>query len=65
MSWKGSKNLDKMESTVTVRVDVTKIVKYVCFTGIVIVGIIFGTRCYQKMLSEGLIELDLPKKRRK
>ena len=37
-------------SSVNVSVDVTKIVKYVCFAGIVIVGIIFGTKCYQKML---------------
>lgn len=37
-------------SSVNVTVDVTKIVKYVCFAGIVIVGIIFGTRCYHKML---------------
>lgn len=47
---------EKLDPSVTVNVDVTRIVKYVCFTGIVIVGIIFGTRCYQKMLSEGLIK---------
>jgi hypothetical protein len=43
-------------SSVTVHVDVTKIVKYVCIAGICIVGIIFGTRCYQKMLEEGLLD---------
>ncbi|MDD4113351.1 MAG: hypothetical protein PHC56_10030 [Herbinix sp.] len=37
-------------SSVNVTVDVTKIVKYVCFAGIAIVGIIFGTRCYRKMI---------------
>lgn len=44
-------------SSVTVLVDVTKIVKYVCITGVCIVAIIFGTRNYQKMLSEGLFEI--------
>lgn len=43
-------------SSVTVSVDVTKIVKYACFTGICIVGIIFGTRCYHKMLEEGYFD---------
>jgi hypothetical protein len=42
-------------SSVNISVDVTKIVKYVCFAGIVIVGIIFGTRCYQKMMDNDLI----------
>jgi len=37
-------------SSVNVTVDVTKIVKYVCFAVIAIVGIIFGTRCYRKMI---------------
>lgn len=45
-------------SSVNVSVNVTKIVKYVCFTGIVIVGIIFGTRCYQKMIEHGVIKID-------
>lgn len=44
-------------ASVTVKVDVTKIVKYVCITGIFIVGIIFGTKCYQKMLEEGFFDL--------
>jgi len=43
---------EKVESTVTVIVDVTKIVKYVCFAGILIVGIIFGTKCYQNMFEQ-------------
>lgn len=46
---------DNKASSVNVLVDVTKIVKYVCFTGIVIVGIIFGTKCYQSMIKEGVI----------
>lgn len=41
-------------SSVNVTVDVTKIVKYVCFAGIAIVGIIFGTKCYQKMIENGI-----------
>lgn len=36
-------------SKVEVKVDVTKIVKYVCITGAVIVGIIFGSRCVTKV----------------
>lgn len=42
-------------SSVSVTVDVTKIVKYVCFAGIVIVGIIFGTRCYHKMIEYEIV----------
>ncbi len=41
---------------VNVNVDVPKIVKYSCLTGILIVGIIFGTRCFQKMLEEGFFD---------
>jgi hypothetical protein len=37
-------------SSVTVKVDVTKIVRYVCVSAIFIVGIIFGTRCYHQIL---------------
>lgn len=40
---------------VKVSVDVTKIVKYVCFAGIVIVGIIFGTKCYQRMIENDIV----------
>jgi hypothetical protein len=42
-------------SSVNVTVDVTKIVKYICFAGIAIVGIIFGTKCYQKMMDKDII----------
>lgn len=47
---------NKEGTSVTVLVDVTKIVKYSCIAAIFIVGIIFGTRCYQKMLDEGFFE---------
>lgn len=43
-------------TSVSVTVDVTKIVKYVCCAGILIVGIIFGTRCYHKLVQEGFIK---------
>ena len=45
-------------SSVIISIDVTKIVKYACCTAIVIVGIIFGTKSYQKMLEKGLIKFD-------
>ncbi len=48
----------EVDRTVTVNVDVTKIVKYTCITGVFIVGIIFGTRCYNKMLKYNK-EIDL------
>ena len=38
--------------SVNVTVNVTQIVKYVCIAGIIIVGIIFGTKCYRKMIEE-------------
>ncbi len=44
------KALEAAGSVVTVNVDVTKIVKYIAFAGIVIVGIIFGTGAYVKQL---------------
>ena len=33
------------ETSVEVKVDVTKIVKYVCIAGAVIVAVIFGSKC--------------------
>ena len=42
-------------SLVNVSVDVTRIVKYVCLAGIVIVGIIFGSKCYQKLIENDII----------
>jgi hypothetical protein len=38
---------------VNVNVDVSKIVKYSCITGVLIVGIIFGTNAFKKMLEHG------------
>lgn len=35
---------------VEVKVDVTKIVKYVCMAGVCIVAIIFGVNCIKKIL---------------
>ena len=35
---------------VEVKVDVTKIVKYVCIAGVCIVAIIFGVNCMKKLL---------------
>ena len=39
-------------TSVTVRVKKKKIVRYLCITGIFVVGIIFGTRFYLDMLRE-------------
>lgn len=36
--------------SVEVKVDVTKIVKYVCIAGVCIVAIIFGVNCMKKLL---------------
>ena len=43
--------------TVRVNVDVPKIIKYLCITGIVIVGIIFGTKTFKHMLEHGFFEI--------
>lgn len=45
-----------LSTSVTVTVDVTKIVKYVCCAGVFIVGIIFGTKCCHKMMEEGFFK---------
>lgn len=42
---------------VNVNVDVPKIVKYSCITGVLIVAIVFGTKIYRKMLENGFLEL--------
>jgi hypothetical protein len=52
-----STNDNNPSVNVNVNVDVPKIVKYCCITGVLIVGIIFGTRCFRKMLDEGFFEL--------
>ncbi len=50
---------DEQEGGVKVRVnvDVPKIVKYLCITGVVIVGIIFGTKTFKHMLEHGFFEI--------
>ncbi len=47
---------EESEANVTVKVDVSKIVKYVCAAGIVIVAIIFGTKTFLKMLEKGFFD---------
>lgn len=42
--------------SVNVSVDVPKIVKYLCLTAIAIVGIIFGSRCYNNMMENGIVK---------
>jgi len=36
----------------SLNIDVTKIVKYVCIAGVLIVGIVFGTMCYLKIMNK-------------
>ena len=40
------------ENKVTVSVDVTKIVKYCCMAAVMIVGTIFGTTAFMKLLEK-------------
>ncbi|WMJ89479.1 hypothetical protein [Anaerocolumna sp. MB42-C2] len=42
---------ESSETGVSVKVDVTKIVKYVCIAGVLIVAIIFTTKCISKILN--------------
>lgn len=37
---------------VQLKIDVNRIVKYACITAVCVVGIIFGTNIYKKMLKE-------------
>lgn len=39
--------------SVNVQVNVTKIIKYLCVAGVLIVGIIFGIKCFNNMLTDG------------
>jgi len=41
---------------VNVTVNVPKIVRSLCFAGVLIVGIIYGTKTFQKMLDDGFFE---------
>lgn len=51
---KEKKNKEKKQkgNRVVVKVDVTKIVRCLCFTGVVIVGIIFGTKYWFEWMKE-------------
>jgi len=51
-----TKNI-KAGANVTVIVNVPKIVRSICFAAVLIVGIIFGTKTFIKMLEEGFYEL--------
>jgi hypothetical protein len=46
-----------VSTNINITIDVTKIVKYACCAGIIIVGFIFGTRFCHKLLKDGFIEL--------
>jgi hypothetical protein len=49
---------EKGNSVVRVEVDVTKIVKYVCLTGVFIVGIIFGCNAWSKVVKDGRLDME-------
>jgi len=40
----------EVECGVDVKVDVSKIIKYICIAGVLIVAIIFGTKCLNNVL---------------
>lgn len=40
------------ESMVDIKINVTEIVKYVCITGIAIVGIIFSSKCVRSFVKK-------------
>lgn len=44
--------------SVKVNVDVPKIVRCLCVTGVIIVGIVFGTKTFQKMLDSGFFTME-------
>lgn len=46
---------EEQEAMVKVEVNVTKIVKYVCMTGVLIVGCIFGEKCFRDYVQSGRI----------
>lgn len=60
MSLKNCCSKKEIEQTsgvnVNVIVNVPKIVRSLCFAGVLIVGIIFGTKTFQKMLEEGFFD---------
>ncbi len=52
---KKGKNSMKKANNVCIDINVTKIVKYVCLAGVVIVSIVFGERGYERFLRAGRI----------
>ncbi len=50
MSSKESKSLISRGSSVADTINVTRIVKYACITGVLIVAIVFSTRCISNIL---------------
>lgn len=46
------------ERNVKVTVEVNKIVKSLCIAGVLIVGIIFGTKTFLTMLEKGFIKVE-------
>ncbi len=46
------------ECNVKVTVEVSKIVKSLCIAGVLIVGIIFGTKTFRTMLESGLFKVE-------
>ena len=54
-----SKDDDKKSNVqINVKIDVTRIVGCLCATGLLIVGIIFGTRTFLKMMAEGFFDIE-------
>jgi hypothetical protein len=47
---------DERQVSVRVNVDVPKIVKYSCLTGVLIVAIICGSKTFQRMLDSGFFK---------
>lgn len=52
-----SKKVPESTVQVNVNVDVPKIVKYSCITGVLIVAIVFGSKIYKKMLESGIFTI--------
>lgn len=46
---------EPVNTTVNVKVDVSKIIKYISIAGTLIVAIIFCSKCCRKMLDQGLL----------
>lgn len=46
------------ECNVNVTVEVSKIVKSLCIAGVLIVGIIFGTKTFRTMMDKGFLKVE-------